>query len=200
MLVTFGPPISVQNMSDPWFYAGIPAVYTETPAVYTTIYLFGFHYDGKVYGQVPVGCLQSVANAVTCKMRGWEGRVGAHWWKLFCSSVRAKLFWRKIYCANPRPDTEPQSGYRYRRGMGRQAPGIMQEYDIEAAIAIRTLTHPRTCEMVSLSFPTMSWLKFASTTRAYFPSMPSTDRKNGEKCFHCSWKCLPRLSFFYFSP
>ena len=81
MLVTFGPPISVQNMSDPWFYAGIPAVYTETPAVYTTIYLFGFDYDGKVYGQVPVGCLQSAANDITCKMRGWEGRVGAHWWK-----------------------------------------------------------------------------------------------------------------------
>ena len=36
--------------------------------------------------------------------------------------VRVKLFWRAIYCANPRPEPDSQSRYLSRRGMGRKAP------------------------------------------------------------------------------
>ena len=113
--------------------------------------------------------------------------------------VCAKIFWRVIYCANPRPEPDSQSGFMSHRALCIRAPRIIWEYDLATAIATRTLTNPHTCEMVSSIFSAMSRLKFASTTRAPFPSIPSTEITNGEKCFPCSWKFLPCLSFFYFT-
>ena len=46
---------------------------------------------------------------------------------------------------------------------------------------IRLLIQPHMFKMVSSIFSAMSWLKFTSTTRASLPSMPSTERMNGEK-------------------
>ena len=113
--------------------------------------------------------------------------------------VRAKLFWRAIYCAKPRPDPGSQSGSRSRRGLGRRAPRIMRECDLTTTILNWPLTQPRTCERGSSSFVAMSRLKSVSTTRASLPSMPSTWRTNREIYFRCSCQCLPCLSFFSFS-
>ena len=92
-----------------------------------------------------------------------------------------KLFRRAVYCANPTPEPDSQSGSMSRRGLGRRASLIMREYDLATAIAIRPITQPCTCEMGSSIFAAMSQLKFASTTRASFPSMPSTEITNIEK-------------------
>ena len=83
-------------------------------------------------------------------------------------------------------------------GLGRRAPGIIWGYHHTTAIVIWPLTQPLTCKMGSSIFAAMSRLKSVSTTRVYFPSMPSTERTNGEKCFRCLWKFLPCLYLFYF--
>ena len=57
----------------------------------------------------------------------------------------------------------------------------MHEYDLANAILIRPLIQPCTCKMGSSIFAGMSRLKFASTTRASLPSIPSTERINREK-------------------
>ena len=111
--------------------------------------------------------------------------------------VCAKLFWRKIYCANPIPETDSQSVSIYHIGLGRQDPRIICEYDLATAIAIRPLTHTHRWEMGSSIFDAMSWLKFASTTRESFTRIPPTEINKGEKCFRWSWKLLPFLSLFY---
>ena len=127
------------------------------------------------------------------------GRARSCSWQFFCAGVHAKLFWREIYCAKPRPDTRSQSGFRYHRGLGRKSPRIMWEYNLETAFAIRPLTQPRSCEMGSSSFVAMSPLKLMSTARESFPNMPSTEMKNREIFFRCLWQCLPCLSLFYSS-
>ena len=133
-----------------------------------------------------------------CANEGGGGR-GQAGGEINCAGVRVKLFWRAIYCAKPRPDPGSQSGSRSCRGLGRRDPQIMREYDLVTAIAIWLLTQPHTCERGSSSCVAMSRLKFMSTTRASFLIMPSTERTNEEKCFHCSWQCLPCLSYFSFS-
>ena len=92
----------------------------------------------------------------------------------------AKLFWRYIYCANPRRDLDSQSSSLSWRGFRRKDTWIICDYNLATAIAIRLLTHPHTCEMISSIFSTISRLKFASMTRASFPSIPSTERTNAE--------------------
>ena len=131
------------------------------------------------------------------RLRG-EGKV-VQAANLFCAGVRVELFLLAIYCAKLRPDPRSQFGSRSRTGLGRRAPWIMREYGLTTAIAMRPLTQPRTCEMSPLIFAAMSWLKFVSTTRASSPSMPSTERTNGDFFSGCSWQSLPCLSFFSFS-
>ena len=109
-----------------------------------------------------------------------------------------KLFWSVIYCANPRPEPDTHSGSLSCRGLGIWYPRIIWEYNLAIVIAIWPLTHSCTCEMVSSIFSSINQLKFASTTRAPFPRMSSTERTNRGKRFHCLWKCLPCLSLFYF--
>lgn len=103
-----------------------------------------------------------------------KGRAGNDFFVRVCT----KLFWSTIYCANPRLKPDPQSGYLCYKGLGRQAPRIIWEYDIVTVIVIRPLTQPGTCEMGSSSFAAMIQLKAASMTRASFPSIPSTERTN----------------------
>ena len=129
----------------------------------------------------------------------WLRRGGKGWpdGKNIYAGVRAKLFCIAIYCNKPRPDTGPQSIYRSHRGMGRRDPQIMWKYDLTTDITIRPLTQPRTCEIGSSSFSTISRLEFLSTTSASFPIMPSTERRERETCLCWLWQCLPCLSLFY---
>ena len=101
--------------------------------------------------------LRSISNDGMHVMRGQGGgRQGHVGGKMFCVSVRTKLFWRKINCAKPRPDTEYQDISLSHSGLGRRDLRIMWEYDLATNIATEPLTYPRMCEMGSSSFPTMS--------------------------------------------
>ena len=62
MLVTFGLPISVQFLSNPYFYAKIPAFYAQTSSFYANICLYFFDCDGGVCGRLPIGYLCTVPN------------------------------------------------------------------------------------------------------------------------------------------
>ena len=124
-------------------------------------------------------------------------KVGQKWNSFVWLSV--ELLLRTIYCANPRTKPDSQSRSLYHRGLGRRAPWIIREYNLATDISIRPLTQPCTYEMGYSIFAAMSRLKYASTTRASFPSMPPTKRKYGEKCFCCSWQLLQYLYFFSFS-
>ena len=53
----------------------------------------------------------------------------------------------------------------------------------------------RTCKRGYYIFSAMVWLNCASTSRASLPSIPSTERTNGENCFRWLLQCLPFLSF-----
>ena len=97
-----------------------------------------------------------------------------------CAGVDKKLFLRDIYCANTRPNPGSQSGSWSHRVLRRRYLQIMRKYDLETAIAIRTLNQPRTCERVYSSFVAMSRLNFISTTIASFLRILSTKRTNGE--------------------
>ena len=112
--------------------------------------------------------------------------------KLF-ADLHTELLCRIIYYANLRTNTGLQSGSRSHRRLGSRAPRIMREYDLAIAISIQPLIQPFMCEMSSSIFAAMSRLIFMSTTRNSLPSMPSTERMNGEKCFCFSWQCLPCL-------
>ena len=108
---------------------------------------------------------------------GEQGHVGGGF---FCMSVRAKLFWRTIYCTNQRPNTDSYSGFLSCRRLRRWSPRIMQEYDLETKITIRLLNHAHMYEMGCSSSPPMSILKFERKTRSSLPSMPYTERKKVE--------------------
>ena len=86
--------------------------------------------------------------------QGGEGR--GHIGGSLFARVRAKLFWCVIYCNNPRPNPESQTGSRSRRGLGRRYLQIMREYALMTAIEIWLLTHIRMCEMGSSGFSTTS--------------------------------------------
>ena len=113
--------------------------------------------------------------------------------------VRTKLLCRKKICAKSKPDPKSQYISWSCRGLGRRALWIMQDYNITDSIEIPLLTQPCTYEMVSSSFSAKSQLKVMSKTRASLTIMPSTERKNIEKCLRCSWQFLPYLSLFFFS-
>ena len=123
-----------------------------------------------------------IARAQSANEGGEQGNVGG---ERLCTSVRTELFCDIIYWAKARPDPKFQSSSWYCRGLGRQTLRIMQDYNVTNKIEIQTLTQPRTCEMVSLSFSAMSWLKLESTTRTSFPSIPSTERINRENPVAC---------------
>ena len=146
--------LACQCMSN---FCPIPALYAKITAFYANIFLFLFWCSGNVCGLVPVDYLWTVSNYSAWVMCEWGGRNGARWWR--------KLFWRSIYCAKTRPDHKSQSGFRSRKVLVNWYLQIMREYDLENAILIRPLTQPHKCEMGSLSFPTMSWLKFDSMTK-----------------------------------
>ena len=65
---------------------------------------------------------------------GWDVKLGKKINNF--ARVGTKLFWRAIYCANPKPEPDPQSGSLFRKRLGRRAPRIIWEYDLATAIAI----------------------------------------------------------------
>ena len=175
--------LASQFMTD---FCLIPALYAEIP-VFTPIYLFltstvtvtylvGYPYTFSVPYPMIV--------CVRCARKGpvW-GHFGG---ENICAGVCAKLFWRPIYCANPKPNHDSQSRSRYHSVMGRRDLQIIWGYDLATVIVIRSLTQPHTCEMGSSGFSVMSQIKVASTTRASFPSILSTEKTNGENIC-CSW-------------
>ena len=91
--------------------------------------------------------------------------------------VHAKLFWRAIYYANPRPDARYKSESRSHRGLVSQSTCIICEYKLATKIVIQLLIHPCTCEMDSFIFAAMIQLKFASTTRTSFTNVPSKEKQ-----------------------
>ena len=56
---------------------------------------------------------------------------------------------------------------------------IMREYELATEIVIQPLIQTCVCEMGSSIFAAMSRLKFACTTRASLPSIPSIEITNG---------------------
>ena len=99
-----------------------------------------------------------------------------------CSSAQ---FVAPIPYPNPIPSTDPCT-------TGEWGDNLCWSYVsvIAIAIVIRLLTQSLTCKMGSSIFAAMCRIKFVSTTRASFPSMPSTERKKGEKKKISSWQCL----------
>ena len=94
--------------------------------------------------------------------------------------VRGAILAQNIYCANHNPDPGAHSGSRVRRGLGDWYPRSTLEYDLTTKIVIRTLTQPMTCKMGSSIFAAMGQLKVTSTTSAFFPTITSTKKTNGE--------------------
>ena len=193
MLVTFDLLTSVQFPSNPCLIRPIPWFLRQ---YFSSV----FHCSGNVHGWVSIDCLclWPRREHTQCENDGGGGWGHAGGEKYY-AGVCAKSFWCVIYCSKTRHDTMCQSVYRSQRRLGRQALYIMLDYYLTTAIEIRPLNHLSTCERGYLSFSDMNWLKFVSTTRASLPKMLSTERKNGEKCFRCSWKWLPWLYFFWFS-
>ena len=75
----------------------------------------------------------------------------------FCAGVLIELFWCEIYSAKSMPYPGHQYGSCSCWGMWRQAPWIMQEYELVNMIEIWTLTQPRTCERIYQVLP--SWVE-----------------------------------------
>ena len=113
------------------------------------------------------------------------------------ADVHLELFWRAIYLAKTRPDPGSQSGSRACRVLRSKYIHIMWKFNILTAIVIPTLIQIHTYQMGSSVFSAMNRLKSASTARASILSMPSRDRTNIEKYFHCSCQFLLHLSFFF---
>ena len=97
--------------------------------------------------------------------------------------MREKLFWRVMYCTNPRPKTNYQSKSLSHRVLGRWVSRIIREYNIATVIVIRTLNQPHMCKMVSSIFAATSQIQLASMTRYSFTSMPPMERTNRESVY-----------------
>ena len=116
-----------------------------------------FHCAGNACVWVSKDCLYLwpwIAHT-QCSNDGGGGRVHAGG-KTSYEGMHTELFWRTIYFSKPRPDPGSYPRFRSRRGLGRQAPQIIREYNLAIAIAIWSLIHPRTCEMGSSIFSTTS--------------------------------------------
>ena len=100
-------------------------------------------------------------------------------WNIFARACK-KLLWRTIHCANTIYLPDFQSGSLSCRGLWRQDIWIIQEYNLAITIKIRPLTQPHTCKMGSSLFASMSQLKLASMTKAFFKIMPSAERTKKE--------------------
>ena len=106
-------------------YAEIPSFYAKIPAFYADIFIFFFRCDGNAHGQFPIVCLQSVSNDSVCMMPRQGGRAGTCWWQKLFMDLRAKLFWKPIYCFNLIPNPNSQSGSWSNRGLGKISSCIM---------------------------------------------------------------------------
>ena len=83
----------------------------------------------------------SMERAHVLHKQGGGGHTGG---KKYYPGVHMKLLWYVIYCTKPMPDIGTCSRSRFRGGLGRKYPRIMQEYDLATVIEIRPLIHPCT--------------------------------------------------------
>ena len=172
------------SVSPLWsYFHPIPDLYANIPAFYSKLY----------FRRLP----PYVATRTVRKWGGGGGgpRGGEETYADFC----ARLFWRAVYCANPRPDDMYQSNSRYRKGQSSWSPWIMCKYDLATAIVIWLFIHICILKIYLYIFSAMSWLKFVSVARASLPIIPYKERTNREKRFRWLWKWLPWLSLFIFS-
>ena len=160
MLVTFGHPIWFRLPSNPWFIRQ-----------YTWVLLQNI--SSVCWSRLSLFMSLDFTRGAQMRGGGERGHTGG---ETFFADFCARLLWREIYCAKPRPNAGSQSGFRSRRGLGIQAPRILCEYDLATKIAIQPLIHTLTCKIGSSIFAAMCRLKTKSTTRAYLPSMPPTER------------------------
>ena len=128
-------------------------------------------------GFVPVSVIPSVCWGGGAKI---GGEVYSNEW--FHVWVRDAIFLQIIYCAkiNPEPDTHSSSWVH--KGLGALALWSNLDYNLATAITVRPLDHPVTFEMGLSIFAAMSWLKVSSKTSAFLPTIPSTERENGDTC------------------
>ena len=107
--------------------------------------------------------------------------------EIFFAGVLIELFWCEIYSAKSMPYPGHQYGSCSCWGMWRQAPWIMQEYELVTMIAIWKLTQPRTCERIYWVLPpwvdSNVWVWQVPPSRACNLLIGQTEKK----CFHCEW-------------
>ena len=127
--------------------------------------------------------------------RGW-GHAGGE--KSYVG-VCAKLLRSMIYCANLRPYPRAPVWFLVPQGIREERYAdnvVMQRCDRDCDPGVDPYTY---VWKGSLNFSTISSIKFVSTTRGSFLSIPSTEENNGEKCSCCLHKCLTCLSLFSLS-
>ena len=126
------------------------------------------------------GCVLCYERKVCCAKLGERGeRVVFEWVSLgWCERCDLGARYLLHY---PSPETNSQSGFRFHKGIGTQAPRSTQEYNLATTTLIWRLTQTLSCEMGSSLFAAMIRLKVASTTWASLPIISSTKMKNGEK-------------------
>ena len=152
-------------------------------------------------GYVPVRAVSSICfgwwevlHALSA-LRKNSGGVDLNGWVF--AGVHKTILAQEIYCANPNPETNSQSGFQVSKVLGTRVPWSTQEYNIMTVIVIRSLTQPLTCKLGYSIFAAMSWLKVVSITWTSLPIIPSTKSTNGA-FFRWSWLFWPCLSFFKF--
>ena len=84
-------------------------------------------------------------------MQGWRSGSKRNNFVLVCS----KVFWENSYSSDPIPDPEYQYVSLSQRGLGRQAPHILQYFYLTTTY-VQLLTQPRTCKMGSSILAAMS--------------------------------------------
>ena len=105
-----------------------------TPMYYVPSLLLPHH----LRVQPPGGCFRPSTACGAHAFHNWEREENAQSGGRRKSFVQLykKLFWRAIYCANTRPETDIQSGSMSCRGLVRQSPWIMHDYNRANVIVI----------------------------------------------------------------
>ena len=173
-----------------WFrFLSVSFLFMPNPSLYTPMYIFSlpnsnlslynFLLSSPIvsYGFVPLYIILPIrwAGGSGAKPEIW---VDSNGW--VCVGVSDAILAQNIHCNKPNTKPDVQSGSQFWKGFRDISPHINLEYNLATAISIRTLTQPVMCEMGLSSFVAMSWLKVASTTGAYLPIIPSTEKKSNK--------------------
>ena len=114
-------------------FCEIRDLYKKIPALYLCVV---FHCSVSVHIRFPIVCLCLVSEGNTRTLHDRGGRERSFRWRNVFAGVCAKLLWIALYFTKARPDTGYQFGSWSFRGIGRQDPQIMWDYDLAIAISI----------------------------------------------------------------